>query len=152
MDISILDQIRKARNDVMGSPEGNAGNVVLPLTHVDALLKALAESEREARETKDTLEALRSEVKEVVEAFSCSVFAEETPSPEDDEDLFEVFVGTSVDDCGRMFAYWNSKDEEFYILREGEAGANIYDAVEGVLFWRVCLPEPDEVIDISGLE
>lgn len=152
MDISILDQVRKARNEVMSSAAGNTGTVALPVAHVDALLNALAEAERGVNVLSDSIESLRLSVDNAVDALTYTDFSQETPASEDDGDLFEVFVGPNLTEGGRIFACWDASDESFYRFTVSEAGVEICDYLDDVLFWRACLPEPNEVLNIEGLE
>lgn len=152
MNIDVLDQIRKARNDVMSSVEGNTGKVQLSVAQVDALLNTISEQESEILKVESAYSKVSEGARELLLALACNDFSKETPADDDCGDIFEVFVGTSAVDCGRIFANWDSSEGVFYQIVLDEDGVEtIYD-VENVLFWRPSLPEPHEMIEIQGLE
>lgn len=125
--------------------DGVDAKVELKVSQVKALLASLSDQEREILGMERAHNSFREKVQSLVENLDCYDFSEQVPADENDNDVFEVFVGT-LSDYGRIFAIWDASSSSFHepIVEDGQIFYR-----EDVLFWRYSLPEPHESLDLG---
>lgn len=144
----LIANVRAAVAQVAGTPEGLDAIVPLTARQATSLVNIILEQERELMESDRTMESRKEKVTAILDSLSCIKFEKEFPNESYDGMVFEVFVGESITDCGRLFVHWSaSKGEFFYPGTETEER----NYVENVMFWRYPLPEPHEAFDVGDL-
>lgn len=144
----LIEIVRAAVGKVAGTAEGLDAQVTLTARQATALVNIIMEQERDLMNADRLIESRKEKMERILDSLNCLDFEKEFPEASLDGLVFEIFVGESITDCGRLFAHWSaSKGEFFYPGMEAEERSY----VENTLFWRHPLPEPHEAFDLGDL-
>lgn len=121
------------------------GSVEVKASDLQVLIKTISDQERELMANERAHETLREKVRSLLDNLECYDFSEFAPNADFADEIFEVFIGTA-EDYGRVFAIWDAESGAFH--EPPQEGCQLY-YYDNVLFWRYCLPEPNESLDLG---